>query len=353
VEVSERGLPQMFEADQHRFAYTRVRTSPGHTRLTGESPRYGAIVLLGACFLDEDRQRPLFGGETALQFCDRLIDATPTCTNLGDVALIAWAGAELGAPRVDRAFARLRELCDAASGGFTVELAWALSAFSAAADAPGTEASANAIMARLMEAFTPQARVFGRSFGSVKRDLLRGHIACFADQVYPIQALSRYAKRFGDQRALDAASACGDRICELQGDAGQWWWHYDSRTGEVAEGYPVYSVHQDSMGPMALLDLAEAGGPDHAEPIRLGLAWMEKAAEVGHSLIDDASAVIWRKVGRSDPAKLMRGAQAVASRLHPSLRVGGLGAVFPASQVDWESRPYHLGWVIHTWLGQT
>ena len=34
---------------------------------------------------------------------------------------------------------------------------------------------------------------------------------------------------------------------------GQWWWHYDVRDGSVVERYPVYSVHQHAMAPMALL----------------------------------------------------------------------------------------------------
>jgi len=353
VDVSLAGLPEMYDSGLRSFAYTRVKTPDGGTRLAGESQRYGAIVLLGACFLDEEDQRPLFGGETASEFCGRLIDATPASQNLGDVALVAWAGAQLAHPSVDCAFARMLELCDQAAGGYTVELAWALSALATRAPQADVKAAATQIFERLLSAYTAEAGVFAHTFGSVKRDPVRAHVACFADQVYPIQALSRYAKHFGDQAALDAASACGDRICAEQGDAGQWWWHYDARNGKVVEGYPVYSVHQDSMGPMALLDLAEAGGPDHAESIRLGLRWMETAAEIGQSLIDDERGVIWRKVGRTDPAKLVRGARAVASRVNRNLRVGALDALFPATRVDWESRPYHLGWVIHTWLGRT
>ena len=91
---------------------------------------------------------------------------------------------------------------------------------------------------------------------------LRGRIGSFADQVYPIQALARYHLAVHDDRALEIANSCAAQICRLQGDGGQWWWHYDARNGSVIEGYPVYSVHQDAMAPMALLDLFDAGGTD-------------------------------------------------------------------------------------------
>src|SRR5205085_4135860 len=98
----------------------------------------------------------------------------------------------------------------------------------------------------------------------------RTHVACFADQVYPIQALARLYHSGNDADALAAAEECAARICELQGDGGQWWWHYDARTGRVIEGYPVYSVHQHAMAPMALLDLAEAGGSGRMADIARG-----------------------------------------------------------------------------------
>ncbi len=87
----------------------------------------------------------------------------------------------------------------------------------------------------------------------------RAHVGSFADQVYPIQALARLHGSAADPEALAVANAVAKVICDAQGPAGQWWWHYDSRTGGVVEGYPVYTVHQHAMAPMALLDLAERG----------------------------------------------------------------------------------------------
>jgi hypothetical protein len=167
--------------------------------------------------------------------------------------------------------------------------------------------------------------------------------------VYPIHALSNYSRLSGDAQALDAAERCAGLICRLQGAAGQWWWHYDYRTGGVVEGYPVYSVHQDAMAPMALFALEEAGGSSHHKNIAKGLGWIYRPAEVSVPLLDRDADFIWRKVGRREPKKTARYIQAVASRLHSSLRMPGLNRIFPADLIDFEDRPYHLGWVLFAW----
>ena len=115
----------------------------------------------------------------------------------------------------------------------------------------------------------------------------------------------------------------------------------------------MYSVHQDGMAPMCLFDLEEAGGAVHTDAIRAGLRWMTEPAELDVSLIDEKELVIWRKVARLGPSKAMRAANAAASKLHENLRMGFLETVFPARCVDWESRPYHLGWVLHAWLNES
>lgn len=349
--ISRKSLPEMFRRNERCFAFTRIQDASDRLQLRGESSRYGAIVLLGVRWLDEESQRAILGGDTVSAFCERLMRATEGCTNLGDLAVVAWAAAELDHPRAEEAIQRMLRLADDQGEGFTVELAWTLSALAAARDGAVVRGAAQRVCARLMTAFSEGAGVFAHRSGTGNGGGLRSHVACFADQVYPIQALSRFHKAFDHEGALAAAQRCAEQICRVQGSGGQWWWHYDARTGAVLEGYPVYSVHQDSMGPMALLDLAEAGGREFLEAIALGLRWMERAPEIGASLIDEDRGVIWRKVGRPDPFKLVRGLRAAASRIHRDFRLSFLDTLFPTSRIDYESRPYHLGWIFHTWMG--
>jgi len=177
----------------------------------------------------------------------------------------------------------------------------------------------------------------------------RAHIGCFADQVYPIQALARLSAATGDAEPLRMANRCAATICDLQGQAGQWWWHYDSRTGDVVEGYPVYSVHQHAMAPMALFDLADAGGTDHVADIALGLDWLRTHPEVMDELISEKHGVIWRKVGRREPPKAVRSLSAVTTALRPGWHLPALDKVFPPDRIDYECRPYELGWLLYAW----
>jgi hypothetical protein len=135
----------------------------------------------------------------------------------------------------------------------------------------------------------------------------------------------------------------------LQGTSGQWWWHYDYRTGNVIEGYPVYAVHQDAMAPMALLAIQDASGMDYNRWIDRGISWLVNPPETGVSLIDTKADLIWRKICRHEPNRLSRGLQAAVSRLHASWRMPGINWLFKPEQVDYESRPYHMGWILSAW----
>jgi hypothetical protein len=351
LDVSKRGLVQMFDKEKARFVHCVRRHSDGRVLPEGENLRYSAIVVLGARWLPEAEQREIFGGESAGDFCTRLVEEARFSEDLGAASLCAWAAFEVGHPTAHLALARACELESAAANSYTVDLAWLGSALAASTEFDA-EASARGIAHRLLGGFEPKSCLFQHRAGGIVRGP-RAHVACFADQAYPIQALSRLHRRFGADRAIEAATACAARLCEVQGEGGQWWWHYDVRSGAVVEGYPVYSVHQEAMAPMSLLDLEEAGGPAHTDAIQAGLRWMAKPAELDITLIDDEEVVIWRKVARVGPSKLMSAANAAASKLHEGLRMGFLGAVFPPRRVDWESRPYHLGWVLHAWLNES
>jgi hypothetical protein len=98
---------------------------------------------------------------------------------------------------------------------------------------------------------------------------------------------------------------------------------------------------------MALFAIQEASGRDFREPIARGLAWLASCPELrGGSLVDRAAGLVWRKVARREPAKFTRYAQAMASGLHPRLRLPLADSLFPPGTIDYD-QPYHLGWILH------
>ncbi|KJY21469.1 MULTISPECIES: hypothetical protein [Streptomyces] len=360
--LAEAGLPAMYLPEAETFAFTRAAAvSPEGARrleLRGTSTRYAAITALGARFLPEGRQRALFGGRSAEEFTGLLVERLPGVVNLGDAALIAWAAAETGHPKLSDALDRVAALDLPGRPQYTVEAAWVLSALAAARAVVDVEDRLAAARARLLTARTGSGPLFAHATGPGLVPGYRSHVACFADQTYPLQALARLHASGDDPEALAAADACATRIVDLQGDGGQWWWHYDAREGGVIEGYPVYSVHQHAMAPTALFDLAEAGGTDFAAAVRRGLRWMTAVPELTgpaatprEPMIREDLGVTWRKVYRGDPRKAVRAARGLTTRLAPHARLAPLDALFRPRWVDRECRPYEFGWMLFAWLG--
>jgi hypothetical protein len=228
-----------------------------------------------------------------------------------------------------------------------VAAAWVVTALVAARTRADVEEHLTAARRRLLTA--RGSAVYPHTTGG-DTPWYRSHVGSFADQVYPIQALARLHESADDPEALAIANSVAGVICAAQGPAGQWWWHYDSRTGEVVEGYPVYSVHQHAMAPMALLDLADAGGDDHLGAIRRGLRWLAGPPEADEDLVLDDPPITWRKVARRDPRKVVRGLRAASTRIHPGMSWPALDRVYQPGAVDHECRPYELGWLLLTWL---
>jgi hypothetical protein len=362
------GLGQMYLPGEDIFCFTRAFTLPpvaGPTRVThdptgdlvsqtrGVSLRYSAVVALGAYWLAEADQRTVLGGQGLDEFIGNLVTRVGDDTNLGDAALVAWAAAQAHHPMLAAALGRLRALDRLVAPEYVVEIAWVVAALAAARDQHDVEEYLAHARARLLDSVKPGSPVFPHVTGPGLVRGYRAHVACFADQVYPIQALARLHATADDPVALAAARACAQRICAAQGPQGQWWWHYDARTGDVIEGYPVYTVHQHAMAPMALFDLAEASGDEFTEPIVRGLRWIAGPAELGpdaEPMVQDEHGVTWRKVFRGDPRKLVRGLNSLTSLASPGLRVPGLDRVYRPDSIDRECRPYEFGWLFFAWL---
>ncbi len=349
LRISVRRLMEQQVDGDFVFTVTGAAAPGGGWQLrpAGTSPRYGAIAALGLLRMPEAGQRAVLGGQTCHDLLDRLAKGLDTITNVGDAAIVSWACAAAGHGELPRALDRLAEL-DRRGGPVNVlAAAWVVTALVAARAHTDVEEHLATARRRLLAA--RGAAVYPHTTGGAT-PWYRAHVGSFADQVYPIQALARLHSSADDPEALAASNAVAAVICAAQGDAGQWWWHYDSRTGEVVEGYPVYSVHQHAMAPMALFDLADAGGDDHVNAIGRGLRWLADPPETDADLVLDDPPITWRKVSRGDPRKVVRGLRAASTRIRPGMSLPALDLVYRPGAVDHECRPYELGWLLMTWL---
>ena len=358
-------LARMYRPDQQLFAF-RLRRQAGRDLLEGVSRRYTAIVLIalanepGETSGQPLRSREILAGQEPSQVLGQLLEQLRRSEDLGEVALGLWAARVWDHPGSLATFAKLEAIQPGHGAYPTVELAWALTALTVpgrqlptakAVGHPSAGSLIEQLAGRLKNSFNQQSGLFPHQPQDAQAGRLRRHVACFADLVYPILALAHHYRMTKDAHSLHAARRCAGCMTALQGPAGQWWWHFDVRTGRVVERYPVYAVHQDAMAPMALSALAQVSGEDHNEAIQRGLHWLMNPPELTESLVDLQAGVIWRKVARREPGKLCRSMQAAACGLFPALRLPGLNVLFPPKKVDFESRPYHMGWLLYAWPG--
>lgn len=356
--IAHHGLAHAYSPERRSFAQTMRRGNEGTRGLImseGINLRYSAIAALGLARLPEDLQRQTLGGETARQFAESVASRAERHPDPGVAALAAWAVAELLGGVPEALMRRLEAVvADDSLHLPTVELSWILTAAVAAGQRVGDSASrtvAESAATRLL-ATRGVGGTFARWPRAPRSQRWRAHIGSFADQIYPIQALARFHSFSGDPHSLQVANDTAMRVVARQGSAGQWWWHYDSRDGSVAEAYPVYSVHQHAMAPMGLFDLHQAGGDDHVTSIVEGLRWLEVHPEVTEGLVDEPNDAIWRKVGRREPKKAARVIAALSTALKPGLQMPGVDRLLPPVVVDHECRPYELGWMMYAWLSK-
>jgi len=347
IALSVRGLVPMFDKEKQVFCHRLVRTD---NRIVSEglSPRYTIMTLLGLREVEIARIDSPFN--TRALYASFARD-TSWIQGLGDLGLLIWLTAIFAPEQLPSLFSKF-ELETApdryadAQAARTMELAWFLAGLAHVAEAAPQLRS---ILANLAQKTYLRLKANQGAYGlfghmGTKHSFagrLRGRIGSFADQVYPIYALSKYSRTFQVDGALKSASQCAKAICDAQGDLGQWWWLYDSRNGRVSSHYPVYAVHQHGMAPMALLALEEASGENFSESIYKGLRWLYGANELRVDMIDAEANLIWRCI--LPQSKLNKYWEMASSRIRPSNQKVHVGSL----KILYEQRPYEFGWLLY------
>ena len=346
------GLCQMFDSQNALFCYTLKQTERGLVQ-EGISHRYSMITLMGLHRLEESGQTSPIEIQPVFQ---TLLAKTDWVNTVGDLGLLLWLCALIAPERlpqikkklgVDSALARYGD----ARQGRTMELAWFLTGLSHASLACPDVGSQEKDMAAQTYALLARNQGEHGIFGHVAANksvggALRSRIGNFADQVYPIYGMTKFSQAFGHDEALEKAEDCALAICDAQGPFGQWWWHYDSLSGRVVEGYPVFSVHQHGMGPMALFELGEALNADFSPWIYKGLQWVNSENELAFDMEDVSANVIWRSIYRPSLTRYWDVAIGMLGRRRERRSFEGL-------KVRFECRPYELGWLLYAFANRS
>ena len=349
-----RRLPTMVDP---RSGLTVFRTDGPDLVPAGSSVRYTAMTALG---LERAADAGLSSTLEVPKLHAALERVLGEVDDSGDLGLVLWSAARKNRPLAERAVALLMgfgELTKRRGGDafHSTELAWVVTGLAEAlAAGVGDEPR---VRERLGEAWDlllanrgPSGLMgFARERGAPSlRGRVRRELGFFDAQVYTIVAALRRFEILGDGEALEVARSIGTQLLRHQGERGQWAWHYNARTGAVVDQYPVYSVHQDGMAPMALLPLERLGGVQVEAAVARGVEWLFSQNELGVPMVNLARDTIWRSIRRRGPAsRIVFPLKAASLAGIDSPALGTVAAVPALLEIDRELRPYHLGWCLY------
>ena len=346
IQLAIRGLEQMYDTGESLFCHRLTQASSGNVK-EGISQRYTIMTLLGLLRAESaGYQSPVDIYATI----DALYRNIEWVDNIGDLGLLLWLSSA-SSRKLDTFYATfdlenaLHNYSDAGKR-LTMELAWFLTGLSYANQAEEKQRLHLEPLAHQTYALLQSNQGKHGLCGHMGRwdslaGAVRGHVGSFADQVYPIFAMAHFGQVFGMKEALQNSLQCANAICRLQGPLGQWWWHYDAATGRVVERYPVYSVHQHAMAPMALLAAQDACNADFREQIYKGLGWIRGANELHQDLEDESASLIWRCICPPKSTSYL----GRISVLMGQERTAELNILH-------ECRPYELGWLLYALAGR-
>jgi hypothetical protein len=96
---------------------------------------------------------------------------------------------------------------------------------------------------------------------------------------------------------------------------------------------------------MALLRLGEAAGLDFSEPVSKGLQWIVGSNELGYDMRQSCG-LIWRSFEVTN--RYSQGLKSAFRLLGADHSFTETGSV----KVNFECRPYHLGWILYAYAGR-
>jgi hypothetical protein len=347
-------LPRLRDPRSDLFSQ-KTHLDAGRYVNEGANPFYTAICLIGLVNHGSDRAAALTA-DLARSF-DALGRACEDPTSpINLLAGTLWSFSLAEDSRAGAVLARLEASVEPARQT-AMELGLVMSSLSAAAErCPQLRDPA----VRLAEYCAPE--LIGRFsrpaslFSGIARadrglDAVNARVTTFASQVYPIHGLAEYS-RVMCHRLAPEARAAADRIVDVQGPLGQWWWIYSVHSEQVIDGYPVYVVHQDSMAFLALAALQNIGEGSYEPALRAGLEWTMGPNELRQPLIQRDPPFFARAIQRkgTDPDGFFGLSRADHWRVVlASLVGGGRGTSAQPRNLEIlaEDRPYHLGWLLY------
>ncbi len=343
LNISLKAIEEMFNEEDLTF-YSKRKEIRNKVVNRGESQRYNLIALLGLY------KASVHGLETKIDL-DKVIGQQITYVqkykSIGDIGLLLWLVSLSNPEKLVQILPKinfntiLNDYKDA-KRQLTTELSWFLTGLLSATIFNKNFA---AVIKDLPHQVYQLIRnnyggngIFAHSGKSRLKLISRERIGTFSDQVYSIYAFTMYAKVFGNKEALMIAMECADKLAGKQGEHGQWWWHYNAANGEVVSKYPVFSVQQDALAPMAFLAIQRASGKNYTDYINKGINWLFSNNELHTKIVDDNKKIIYQSFSVNTFSRYSKILLSVLFKFNFPKKV--------KLKVSKKTFLYHYGWVL-------
>jgi hypothetical protein len=340
-------LPELQTADGLFRATPRV-DPVGEGAHSSSSLRAGAIVLLGLLRADEVGLRhPFSTGSLRTRVLGDLAgpDAGP-----GELGLALWAESRADGGAVNEITSLIAGKLPKGFDRIPLKrLAWLASGLTEASTRVGGGPELDSLLDQAQTALINRV-VAGSGLMSDLHHRIGGGLTPVSGQFYSLIALCQLERAGRGQGAADAARKLLSALLEVQREDGSWPGIVDPVRGEAAALYPVFTVTQVALAPIALRLTQEAGLPgEAADAADRGISWARGNNRLGFDLVHEKEARLDRGImPKRKPGAVSRGFTSAARRLRGRLPEPDRSDLI----LDPDLSSEDLGWVLEAWAGR-
>ncbi len=307
----------------------------------------GAVVLLGLLRADEAGvTHPFSSG--ALR--TRVLGDLGSGSTPGELGLALWAESRADGNAVGEITGLLSDRIGGRYDRLELDqLSWVVTGLSEATVRIGADERSAPLLEQSLDALLSRSGDNGAFF----RDSGAGHrsrTTPVTSQFHALTALAQAIRAGHRDAAGESTGRLTEALVGLQRDDGAWPGLVDPQHGEPAAIYPVLTVTQVALAPIAFRVAAEAGaGGDLRGPVSRGLEWALGANLLGFNLIHEKEERLDRGiVPRREAGPVSRGLSTASRRLRGRPLEPHADALILDPGVSSED----LGWVLEAWAGR-
>jgi len=339
-------LPELQLANGLFRATPRIE-APGVAGPEASTLRAGSIVLLGLLRADEvGLIHPFSTGALRTRV---LGDLGTDSVGPGELGLTLWAESRADGGAIGEITGLITETVADRFDRIPLEqLSWLVSGLTASSERSGGEQTTVLLDRAEAELLARMAAGTGLMHDPYHR--IGGGLTPVAGQFHSLIALDQLVRSERGENDREPAQRLATALLDLQREDGSWPGIVDSLRGEAAALYPILTVTQVALAPIAFGSAQRLGlEGDFAGAISRSIGWVNGGNRLGFDLVHEREARLDRGILlRREPGAVSRGFSTAARRLR-----GRLDDPEPERLIlDPDVSSEDLGWLLEAWAGR-